>query len=253
MEIFQAVEQACELLDKSHGELDEKVEKAFKNFMNTKVLIIPVSYEITDTENQSGHGAVAIAFNHLFIKGGRFTSEPGLNLYLIQSCKDKMKGILLQLLDRQKFEENNKYFNDTTDEILDLKYLKNIKRAFQHGITCAWSSSAKLSLQGLFLAYLLKKRVLEADDYSSQMYHAWVDEDREIAMQAYLNTIPESWIKTQVLACIYRHLSDKKINQGSRDLIMEYIEKQAPLAVKIAEKVEISNDIFRVAQVKLHS
>lgn len=129
-------------------------------------------------------------------------------------------------------------------EKFNLKYKYHIIRKLQNGNVCAWASSAKLAMQGAVFAHLLKKgmNLKDAERYSNIMYKTFVQEDRLTAIGDYLKNVPESEIKTTVLACIYKHLTNKKMQKklsNSNSKIMELIEQHAQNAVILSMRVRI--------------
>ena len=256
LEIFEIFAQANELLDYSQETFEKKVERTLQAIENKKITVLPTEFEVKELGllDEAAHAAVAIIFENTYIKGDRaLFEEPGLHIYDSNASKDKQKEVVLQLAPRTVKQKSEEFFYKTMNKILDLKHVISIEHPLQHANTCGWSSSAKLAFQGVLFAYLRKKGMTdeEAYVYSYRMYHSWAQEDREMAMQEYLDTVPESEVKTQVLACIYHHLLDKKMRKNYlQDPMMQLIEKRAPEAAKLSAKVEISKDGSRTARIK---
>jgi hypothetical protein len=248
-DIIQTIEKACKLLDKSHDSLEDKVNQVLKAYDNEEIVIIPTF------KNGVGvwHAFEVTLYKKFFILGDRamvFKKNdasfpmPGLLVQEMNS-PENLKRVVFNLLN----ESSNFIWQDTC-ELLSLKTLLLSRHKRPHGDVCCWSSSAKLAVQGAFLAQLLKKKIplKEAEEYSLKMYRVWAKEDRIVAIENYLKNVPPSNVKNTVLACIYKSRSLKKERKGEKDSVMDLIEENAPEVIEFSKFVKITKE--RTAQLE---
>lgn len=224
--ILRILEQSCNLLDNSRGNLANKVDTILKAYEDDEVIVIPISAK--------EHANTTILYQNFFIKGDRNHYYPGIEIYSIDST-EKLKEIIFGLLSKKLTLRD-----PSINKQLGLKFQFESKHQIQRGAVCTWASSAKLSFQGAILAHLLKKgmETNEAEEYSLNMYHAWVKEDRIVAVEDYIEHVPESEVKKTVLACIYEHLSEKRARKQQPDPVMTLIENKAKEAVVLSRRVK---------------
>lgn len=275
-EVLRVIKQAVAFTDRENLSLEEKIKLAYEDYQEGKILLI-------SSKPCFGHQNMIIFTPNYVIRGDRAKIVGIESSYFgLSSCEKELfkPGLLVQSLDNEKDVETTiaiiltmaempylhvgdnlpysveEFFYKGIEQELNLSSPFHCAHSLQHGATCSWSSSAKLAFRGTIFARLLEKgySLEEAKDYSEKMYKSWSLEDRETAVQEYINQVEESDTKTYVLACIYKLLTLKKEQQQNiQNSILDLIEKQIPDAVNLAKFVKVElDDLERVCRLEVN-